>query len=425
MVPEIENEKKRSRRNRKGSGCVYRPKFRTKDGKVRFGGWRIKYTWNHVPYDESVDVQTKAAAEEILKQRFTEIRSGTFVKGSEAESLRYEDMRDLLLKEYEREERKSLLTAKDGKKFVHHLKHVNEFFRGRMALSIDAQLLDAYVIQRQRAGAQNGTINRGLSLLRHMFRIAVRRKLLRTDHMPEFTMLKEADPREGFLEPEDFPRLRQELPEYLRAPFTLAYLTGMRLNEILSLRWTNVDFLGGEIRLEDSKNGEKRTIPLLGETSELLKIERTRFPGCQWVFSHDGRGHITKLNAAWRSACVCAGLGHFFCRACGTQLDAQRRCSSCSIRCKNPRYQGLLFHDLRRSGVRNLTRAGVSQHIAMKISGHKTDSVFRRYDIVSSKDLQDAARRVNAYVADRISQRLVKVEENTDQTENPPKALIQ
>lgn len=75
---------------------------------------------------------------------------------------------------------------------------------------------------------------------------------------------------------------------------------------------------------------------------------------------------ILSLNKAWKAACVAAGC------------------------------PGRIPHDLRRSAVRNLVRAGVSQTVAMKLTGHKTDSVFRRYDIVSPEDLRDAARKLDA-----------------------------
>ena len=97
----------------------------------------------------------------------------------------------------------------------------------------------------------------------------------------------------------------------------------------------------------------------------------------------------------------------------------------CQARCKNPRYAGLIFHDLRRSGVRNLDRAGVPQHVAMKISGHKTDSIYRRYNITSSRDLKEAGRRVNAYVSERISQTLVKAEDETAVATVEVKAVLQ
>ena len=88
----------------------------------------------------------------------------------------------------------------------------------------------------------------------------------------------------------------------------------------------------------------------------------------------------TNLRKAWRKACVAAGLGTL------TEVEGK----------PDPRYTGLIIHDLRRSAIKNLMKAGVNEKVAMKISGHKTRDVFDRYHIVDTEDVVNAMRRVQS-----------------------------
>jgi len=153
----------------------------------------------------------------------------------------------------------------------------------------------------------------------------------------------------------------------------MAYYTGMRAGELVSLKWEHVDFSARQVRLDPgtTKNDDARTVPLSGELHERLqtmKQERDfHYPDCPWVFSRSGR-RIRSFRNSWTGTCERVGL------------------------------DGLLFHDLRRSGVRNLVRAGVPEKVAMAISGHKTRAIFDRYNITNERDLADAARKLDAYI---------------------------
>jgi integrase len=145
----------------------------------------------------------------------------------------------------------------------------------------------------------------------------------------------------------------------------------MRAGEILALTWDRVDQDEGFIRLEPgtTKTGEGRQIPLMGDLPQVLEawwlLTRSKYPNCPWVVHYRGRRVKSLYKRAWASACERTGL------------------------------TGKLFHDFRRTAIRNMVRAGISEHVAMKISGHKTRSVFDRYDIVTEGDLKEAARRMN------------------------------
>jgi integrase len=195
-------------------------------------------------------------------------------------------------------------------------------------------------------------------------------KVVRVPYIP---MLKEKNVRKGFFEHGEFLTLRRELPEYLRPVLTFGYFTGAREGEALNLKWNQVDLEARTVHFEPgtTKNDQPRTIPLSGELLETLRtqgaIRDSYFPECDYVFFRKGR-KIGNFQRAWKSACTRAGI------------------------------PGKLFHDLRRSAVRNMVRAGVPERVAMAISGHKTRAVFDRYNIVAERDLHEAARRLDAYL---------------------------
>jgi integrase len=135
----------------------------------------------------------------------------------------------------------------------------------------------------------------------------------------------------------------------------------------------------------------------------MSKVRRDQTdPTCDAVFYRERRRNVDgpgsllvplgDFDRAWERACVKAELGKM------VQVGVR------TVRGKEQpvlRYQGLIFHDLRRSGVRQLIRSGVDEHTAMAISGHKTRSVFQRYNIVSLDDLRAATRKLDKHLAVR------------------------
>jgi integrase len=278
--------------------------------------------------------------------------------------IKYEQMRDALLADYKMNGMRSLRVDKEGKPVLFSVKRMDTFFAGKKASQITPDEIRRFVLQLQSEEAANATINRSLAALKRMFKLAIKDGKLQV--MPHIEMLQEAAPRKGFVTVEQFKRLRDALPDYLKPVLTLGYYTGMRLGEIKNLQWTNINFKDATIRLsgEETKNGEARTVPLNTETVLMLKMIK-HDSASDLVFGKGKR--LGDFRKAWAKACEKAELS------------------------------GLIFHDLRRSAVRELVRAGVPEKVAMSISGHRTRAVFDRYNIVSESDLKAAVKMRDAY----------------------------
>lgn len=159
--------------------------------------------------------------------------------------------------------------------------------------------------------------------------------------------------------------LRKSLPDHLKPVLSFGFFTGWRKAEILNLKWNQVNLREGIVRLEpgETKNSEGRTLYMEPDLWEMMNVlHKNRRMDCFYVFNRK-REKIVDFHKAWKTACTAVGR------------------------------PGLLFHDLRRSAIRNMVRAGISERVAMTISGHKTRSVFDRYNIVSQDDLKEAAEK--------------------------------
>jgi integrase len=283
-----------------------------------------------------------------------------------------------------------LRTVKSWAQVQSHLRPIRAHFGTWRAVDLTAEAVDAYIEARLDADKAAATINRETQLLGQAMRLALERG--RITALPSIRHLPERNVRQGFFERPDLEAVVAALPDYLQDFTWFGSFTGWRRGEIISLRWADVDRDGGAIRLrpEASKNGRGRTVILAGELAGLMERRwRARVvtdgPAsrvAELVFHRDG-APIGDFRKAWASACVAAGL---FQVIVGDTEGTERRVPS------------RLFHDLRRTAVRTMIRAGVREGVAMAISGHRTRSIFDRYNITSEADLREAMRQTSQYV---------------------------
>jgi len=335
---------------------------------------------------ESTRTTDKETAKRLLKDREGRAARGEVLL-PRVDRITYDEAKADLIAYYKTSGNRDLSEAEA------RLKHLDRFFSRRRLVTITPDVVTAYAADRQAdrkdeddnviPGAANGTINRELATLSKMLRLAFEHGKLQ--RQPIVKKLREADPRAGFVTREQFASVRKHLPEELRVAATVAYTFGWRKREVLDLQKGQYSAQDGTLRLDPgtTKNREGRVVRLTPELRVMLdaQVERVRGLGrraeqvIRWLFPHlEGAlagQRISDPRKAWESACEAAGL------------------------------PGLLIHDLRRSAVRNMEQAGVPRSVAMKLTGHKTENVYRRYAIVSDADLDSAAQKLSAASASR------------------------
>jgi integrase len=379
-------------RRARGSGSVYQ------QGRV----WWISYRGADGKRRAESTEGGKGAAEKLLEKR-NGSRAHNLPIIPRAEKLTFDDAAQAVLDDFTANGKTSIAVVQRRLKL-----HLLPFFGGRRMAGITSADVTAFIAKRQAdmivtrkahvvtlddgteqhipavtKPVSNAEINRELQVIKRAFNLAIGAGTLAMK--PKITLLREAPARSGFFEPEQIASVLAHLPAEIQPVIAFAYITGWRVHdEILPLEWRQVDFNAGEVKLDagTTKNGEARTFPMTNDLRVMLRAQHAEHeklkqagqiePWVFWRMVAEERGGekkpqpIVSFTKAWKIACRAAGC------------------------------PGKIPHDLRRTAIRNFVRTGSSESVAMKLSGHKTRSVFDRYNIISGDDLKDAARRLDS-----------------------------
>jgi len=209
------------------------------------------------------------------------------------------------------------------------------------------------------------SVNREVALLRHTINHAVRCGDLDRNPLAGVTMPDEDNVREVVVDEARFARLLEVAEEPLKGILLMAFDTGMRKREILDLEWSQVNLKERTVRLaaRDTKTRQPRVVVLTERACGMLEGLPRSIRGKGFVFANPATGKPwNQIRKVFDRARKAAGLS------------------------------GVWFHDLRRSFVTNARRRGVPESVVMRLSGHRTRSVFDRYNVVSEDDLREAVR---------------------------------
>lgn len=338
-----------------GTGRIYQ----------RGNTWWIDYSFRGERHRESSESTKKKDARKLLQKRLAECGQGGPMV--DEEEITFEHLREIVETDYKVNGKKSLPTVQRA------FGHLEATFDGWRAVDITTDRIKAHIAKRKDEGAANSTVNKELAALKRAYSLMEEAgNLSRSPHVPK---LQTNNTRKNKLTMGDVEAVVEEITEPLKPVVRFAALTGWRKGEILDLRWRQVNFEAGTVHLdpETTKNDEGRTFPfsalpplerLLREQREGTdKVEKRKGEIVSHVFHRDG-DKIKSLHGGWTGATKRAGVPEAW------------------------------FHDLRRTAVVNLERAGVPRSVAMKLTGHKTESVYRRYAIADDDELRAGVEKL-------------------------------
>jgi integrase len=360
------------------SCCLLKPIRRSKNERVpekykdgkgwKTGPWFIKYPMGRDPLTGKIKYKIekvgdfKKLAERAYQKKMVEWAEKKYLDIKEESNMTFSQLVKWYLE---------LPGMRQNKTFKHierACRFLAEFFGDILVWKIKPSMVEMYQRQRlqgiTRLGRPrcNASVNREITVLKRVFNLAIREELADKNPCWKIKMLPENNVRDRILSPEELERLILHLPMHAALIVRFAFWTGMRAGEIFNLTWDKVDLKKKAIKLEaaDTKTSEPRVIFLNGEILEIIgEAGKVRGLGHNRVFTYKGQP-MASIKTCLRQACKKAGIDN------------------------------LRFHDLRHTFNTNMRKAGVAPSVIMKMAGHKTLSMFNRYNTVDFGDAREA-----------------------------------
>ena len=341
-------------------------------GLVKRGNiWWMNIVFQGQRIRRSTGSSNRALADAIMAKVKVQLIEGQYFDRAEEQSRTFAELMD----RFEREHLVKLASRQTGRAFV---KRFRAFFGERTLGEITPKLIVEYKSLRYAAGVKPASINRELTCLRKAFNLAKREwEWCRDNPVSRVSLEKGVTKRDRWLMEDEEARLLDACPSWLRELVVFALHSGMRLGEILSLTWTGVDLFRRTATVFESKNGERRTVPL-NHTVMALLTEKAKVR------------HI-------KTALVFPSLA-------GTRLDPNHLRRALRPAMAKAGIVDCHFHDLRHTFATRLVQSGVDLYKVQRLLGHKSPMMTQRYAHHYPESLRDGVE-----ILDRRSHRDTKM----------------
>ena len=325
-----------------------------KRGKV----WWMSFTYEGQQYQRSTGTSYKQLAETILGKIKVKIIEGCFFDTLEEKQRTFAEMMERYVREV------SIVKSKGSHRRDHaSLKHLLPFMGDRTLVQVSPKVIAAYKVKRRQDGAAAATINKELGTIRHAFNVAIREwEWCRDNPFRQVSMERVNNARVRYLTDGEFEHVLGHCPDWLKPIVLVARYTGLRRENIVKLRWSQVDLHRKLIVLDQTKNGDRLGMPLCKKLIEVFK----------------SLGKVRHLS------------GYVFSKPDGSSYRGDQVGMAFFRTCKRAGISDFRFHDLRHTFASSLVQRDVDLYKVQRLLGHRDGRMTQRYAHLSPDNLREA-----------------------------------